>query len=60
MELFREEGRVEGAIKMLCGLVKDHILTTDQAAGRAGMTVDEFKKKAKAIMAETSTVYDPA
>ena len=45
----REEARKEGEAKLLsalAGLVTDSILTLDQAAARAGMTIDEFKEKA--------------
>ena len=44
-----EEGRAEGEIKLLStllGIVSDGILTIEDAASRAGMTVDEFKEKA--------------
>lgn len=48
---FREDGREEGleggieigGLRMLFGLVKDGILTVEQAAKRVDMTIDEFK-----------------
>lgn len=42
----RTEGMYEGIINTLSGLVHDGILTVENAAFRAGMTVDEFKEKA--------------
>ena len=42
----RAEGMYEGIINTLSGLVYDGILTVEDAASRAGMTVDEFKEKA--------------
>jgi flagellar biosynthesis/type III secretory pathway protein FliH len=38
-----KEGETIGLIKTLSGLVSDGILTIEQAASRAGMTVGEFK-----------------
>ena len=46
MELFREEGRVEGRaegiLETLKGLVRDKLLTVDTAAKRANMTEEQF------------------
>ena len=42
----RAEGRTEGALSMLAGLVKDGILTKDATAKRANLSVDEFEKQA--------------
>ena len=42
MELFREEGRVEGILETLKGLVRDKLLTVDAAARRANMTEEQF------------------
>ena len=44
-ELEREEGRKEGVIETLMLLVKDQLLTLEDAAARAGMTEDAFQKK---------------
>ena len=41
----REEGREEGALATLIGLVKKGLLTIVQAAEEAHMTVDEFELK---------------
>ncbi len=41
----REEGREEGVLDTLIGLVKDGILTIVDAAKRANMTVAEFEEK---------------
>ena len=40
-----EEGRAEGIISTLFGLVKDGILSLSDAAKRAGMSVAEFEEK---------------
>ena len=41
----REEGREEGVLATLIGLVKDGILTVVDAAKRANMTVADFEAK---------------
>lgn len=41
----REEGREEGMISMLVGLVKDNLLSIEEAAKRMNMTVEEFEKE---------------
>ena len=41
----KAEGRQEGALEMLIGLVKDGMLSLNDAAKRVNMTVDEFKNK---------------
>lgn len=41
----RAEGRIEGTLNTLIGLVKKGILTLTQAADEANMTVDEFSAK---------------
>lgn len=41
----REEGREEGALFTFIGLVKDNILSIEEAAKRMGMTVEEFQKE---------------
>ena len=43
-ELFKEDGKREGILSALLGLVSDGILTIAQAAQRAGMTEAEFRK----------------
>ena len=45
----RKEGRREGILEILFSMVKDKILTTSEAAQRAGMTVDEFEKAIKNV-----------
>ena len=45
----REEGRAEGREKELCDLVADELLTPQKAAERLGMTIEEFKAKAKEL-----------
>ncbi|MBQ7266638.1 MAG: hypothetical protein IJS61_11165 [Firmicutes bacterium] len=40
-----EIGEIKGFYNALVGLVKDKILTVSQAAQRANMSVEEFKKK---------------
>lgn len=40
-----ERGREQGRITVLFDLVKDNILTFEEAAEKAGITVDEFKSK---------------
>ena len=45
MDIRYEEGREEGILEMLIGLVKDSILTIADAAKRANMTVSEFEAK---------------
>jgi predicted HTH domain antitoxin len=42
----REEGRAEGALKMLVNLVKQGLLSPENAAKQANMTVAEFEKQA--------------
>jgi Xaa-Pro aminopeptidase len=46
MELFREEGRAEGTLKTLVALVKNGLLSPENAARQANMTVAEFEKQA--------------
>ena len=45
IENCREEGKIEGTLSTLAGLVKDGILTVDEAAKRANMTSAEFVAK---------------
>ena len=40
------KGREEGMVSTLAALVKDGIISIDDAAKRAGMTVSEFESKA--------------
>ena len=49
MELFREEGRTEGAIQTLVDLVKKGLLSIKDAAAQAKMTEDAFMTKMKAL-----------
>ena len=42
-----EKGRQEGTINTLISLVKDGILSLDEAAIRAGMSAKDFKKYIK-------------
>ena len=42
-----EKGRLEGTINTLISLVKDGILSLDEAAIRAGMSAKDFKKYIK-------------
>jgi flagellar biosynthesis/type III secretory pathway protein FliH len=41
----RNEGRQEGFMKALAGLVRDGILSIADAAKRAGMSISEFQTK---------------
>ena len=45
----RAEGRDEGKIVTLCELVTDGMLTIEQAAKKAGMTVEQFKAAVEAL-----------
>lgn len=38
-----EDGRREATVRILSGLVKDGILSMEEAASRAGMSVEELK-----------------
>lgn len=53
MELFkeegREEGREEGEFNMLVNLAGKKMITIEQAAKEAGMSVDEFLQKMTVI-----------
>ncbi len=40
-----EEGLEQGKLETLAELVRDRILTIDQAASRRSLTVDDFKKQ---------------
>lgn len=44
-----EEGRQEGILQALISLVKDSVLTVEQAAERAHISVSEFEAKAKEL-----------
>lgn len=41
----KEEGKAEGIMETLAGLVKDGLLTLSDAAKRANMTVSEFEEQ---------------
>ena len=49
IEQGREEGRLsgieEGRIELLVDLANDKVITVEEAAGKAGMTVEEFKRR---------------
>ena len=45
-------------VKTFWDLVTDHILNEEQAAERVGMSVNEFTKTAKAILAEEARSYN--
>ena len=49
MELFKEEGREEGEFNMLVNLAGKKMITIEQAAKEAGMSVDEFLQKMTVI-----------
>ena len=53
----RLEGRMEGTIRTLMTLVKNELLPKEKAASVAGMTVEEFERKAAAAMAEPEEKY---
>ncbi len=71
MELFLEEGMKKGMKKgtkegikkggvlMLWDLVQDETISMDTAAAKAGLSVDAFKAKAAALMAEEKEEYEP-
>ena len=44
IEKGRREGKLEGAVTTLASLVKDGILSIEDAAKRANMSVEVFKK----------------
>ena len=43
----REEGRMQGQFQMLANLAGKKVITIEQAADEAGMSVDEFLEKMK-------------
>ena len=43
----REEDREEGRIELLLDLANDNMITFEEAASKAGMTVDEFRIRVK-------------
>ena len=45
----REQGRAEGALGMLVNLVKQGLLSPENAAKQANMTVAEFEKQASLL-----------
>ena len=45
----REEGREEGTVSTLSALIRDGILTLEDAAGRAGMSVDELRARIREL-----------
>ena len=49
MNMFREEGREEGQLLMLFNLAEKKIISIEQAAAEANMSVDEFLEKMKVL-----------
>ena len=49
MEKGVAKGRAEGMLRTLCDLVKDGILSNMDAAKRAGMSLEEFRKAVAAL-----------
>ena len=45
MDLFKKEAFAEGKIEALANLANKKLITIEQAASEAGMTVDEFLQK---------------
>lgn len=45
----KEEGKLEGAVIMLVGLVKDGIITIKEAAKRANMSESMFEEEIKKL-----------
>ena len=44
-EELRQEGRAEGGLDMLIGLVKKNLISVADAAKESGMTVADFSRK---------------
>jgi len=42
----REEGREEGRIELLASLVREDVLSITDAAGKAEMSLEEFRSRA--------------
>ena len=49
MELFKEEGRAEGILKTLAGLIRKGLLSLKDAASEANMTEAEFISQMNAL-----------
>lgn len=45
----REEGREEGILETLSSLVKDGVITEQEAAQRAGLSVDDFRSRRESV-----------
>ena len=45
LEKGRAEGEMAGGIKMLSGLVRDHVISMNEAAKRMNMSIAEFSEK---------------
>ncbi len=45
-EIERKKGKVEGKIEMLTQMIKDGLITLQQAAERMNITIDRFKELA--------------
>ena len=47
MEESYNEGREEGRIELLLDLASDNVISLEEAANKAGMTIDEFRARIK-------------
>ena len=45
MQMFREEGRIEGRFQLIVDLVNDEVITLEEAATRLDTTVEELKSR---------------
>ena len=45
----REVGREEGILETLSSLVKDGVITEQEAAQRAGLSVDDFRSRRESV-----------
>ena len=53
----RVEGEIQGMLRTLWGLVKDHILTKEEAAKRANLTTEEFEQQVSLLLSEPESAY---
>ena len=56
-ESIKEEGRTEGMFYTLWGLVKDHLLTKEEAARRANLSTEEFDQQVSLLLSEPESAY---
>lgn len=49
-QMCREEGYKEGQMLALAELVNNHIISIENAADHAGMTVEDFRKAARSCL----------